>query len=356
MFLITDAWDTGSLANAFFNKDNYLLGVLFLVSVATIEHSRRNDNLLFIIGAPKTASTSLCGLVNCHPDVFVMCEVYLNNKKLSRWGQRLLRTHPDMQAFFSQSLPDHLEAYRRAQSHLAKAGFAKLIFGDKFVGIESGYRSDFGDTRIIFSVRHLPEWLAKDSVRAEYAFDHDIVPHAVQYTKHFLESFLLERVLHVRLEDFLRDNKQTVASVWKFLHIAKPVGGDTWWQSIGKYPAGDPKNALNWWRGHASSAVAPQGNDTRVELADQPFWKEILPIFDKYYNACKNHKRFAASEVLHDIAQLELLPKSFNVPLEAAYLNFHSQSLNPALKKSATAADGRGKWLNTARNLLRFGN
>ncbi len=324
--------------------------------MANTRQSGEADTLLFILGAPKTASTSLCGLVNCHPGVFVMCEVDLNGKKLSRWGQKLLRAHPDLRPYFSQDFGEYLEAYRRVQSHLARTGYVTHFFGDKFASIDCNYHADLGKARIIFSVRYLPEWLAKDSVRAEYSFDHDIVPLAVQYTRHFLESFLLERVLHVRLEDFLGSNEQIVADIWKFLDLEKPAGGDTWWQSIGKYPASDPKAALNWWRGHASSAVAPRCNDTRVELAEQPFWNEILPVFGKYYVGCRMGKRFTAPEVLRDIDLLDRLPKSFSLPFQAAYRNFYSQSLNPELKKSAHAGQSRTGWLNAARNLFRPGD
>ena len=89
----------------------------------------RNNHLVFIAGGPKTASTSLCGLVNSHPDVFVMCEVDLNNKGMSRYGKKLVRRHPDMLAFFAGDFSDPLQAYRQVQRYLSTRG-------DKFALVE----------------------------------------------------------------------------------------------------------------------------------------------------------------------------------------------------------------------------
>jgi hypothetical protein len=322
------------------------------VSHLRTSKQRAEKHLAFVVGAPKTATTALCGVLNCHPDVFMMCEVELANRHITRWGKRLLREHPHMEPFFCCEGADILEAYGRAQAHLSKLGYARQLFGDKFVGIESNIASKVDGAKIIFTVRHLPEWLAKDSVLSEYKFEDNIVPIAVQYSKQFLESFRLERVFHVRFSDFLRHHRRTVDSIWHFLDIESPQGGDRWWESVGNYPPGDPKQAISWWRGHASSAVQPQSSDTQVEIANLPFWQEILPIFNRYYKAAGAAVRPPLDEIEADLQALDLIAEKFAVPTKAAYLHSYSRSANFQMKTERRKRQARS-WKSAIARFLK---
>jgi hypothetical protein len=290
------------------------------------------NDLLFILGAGKTGTTSLCGLLNSHPDVFVMCEVDLNRTHISRYGTKLLRAHPHMlPCFFRPYGSDFLTNYARAHEMMRARGHAAKYFGDKIVGIDSGYVDDYRDSRVIYTVRRLPEWLAKDSVRAWFPLERNIVPFAVQYTKHFVESFLLPRRHHVRLDDFLNRNAQVVHDVWRFLEIDPPANPERWWETVGKYPETDPKAPLNWWRGHASAAVAPQENDTEVAIKPSPFWQELLPIFDKYYQGLDT-RHFEPDEIAVDLAQLQSIIDRHHCPFESGFVKVRSQSRNSQFK------------------------
>jgi hypothetical protein len=296
-----------------------------------------NRDLLFILGAGKTATTALCGLVNSHPEVFVMCEVLLNNSRISRYGGKLLKLKPEfLPCFFRGHDSDFLANYRRAHDMMRARGYAGRYFGDKIVSIDSDYTEVYRDTRVIYSVRRLPEWIAKDSVRAWFPLDLDAVPFATQYAKHFIESFLLPRIHHIRMEEFLQRNGDVVRDVWRFLELDPPANAERWWETIGHYPQGDPKGALNWWRGHASSAVAPQENDTRVEIQPGPFWQEILPIFDKYYDGVGT-RQFEAAEIKADLAQLQSMIGRYRQPFDTLFAEATSRSHNIKLK------DKRGK-------------
>ena len=66
----------------------------------------KNQDLLFILGAGKTATTSLCGLLNSHPDVFVMCEVLLNHSQISRYGTKLIKAVPELLPCFFRAHGD----------------------------------------------------------------------------------------------------------------------------------------------------------------------------------------------------------------------------------------------------------
>jgi len=287
---------------------------------------RDNEDLLFVLGAGKTATTALCGLLNSHPEVFMMCEVYFNNCVISRWGNKLLKSNPEfLPCFFQDIGTDRLENYRKGMKLLRDGGRDLKFFGDKFADMNTGFSEQMGDARVIFSARDLPEWLAKDSVRKWYPIDQNLVPYAVQYSKHFIESFLLPRVRYVTMDDFLKDNAGVTAGIWKFLDLAPPANAEKWWETIGHYPPGDPKQSLNWWRGHGSSAVAPQENDTRVRVKRHAFWDEILPVFNKYYEGA-NKKTFAASEVKADLKALQKLIDRFNEPIENFFALYDSKS------------------------------
>lgn len=292
----------------------------------------KNQDLLFILGAGKTATTSLCGLLNSHPDVLVMCEVILNQSQISRYGAKLLKAVPELlPCFFRAHGADAMENYRRAHALLRGKGHAKSFFGDKVVGIDSCYAEGYKDVRVIFSVRPLQEWIAKDSVRTWYPLDEDLVPFAIQYAKHFIESFLLPKVYHVRMEEFLNDNSGLVRGIWDFLGLEPTVQAERWWETIGHYPPGDPKQSMNWWRGHASSAVAPQENDTRVELRSNAFWDEVLPIFDKYYRGVRQ-RRFERAEIEADLAMLQGMIGRHRFPFEHCFVTAASESRNAKFK------------------------
>ncbi|MDY0873661.1 hypothetical protein [Dongia rigui] len=289
-----------------------------------------------------------------------MCEVELNGKEISRWGRKLLRAHADLTPFFKSDNVDPLENYRRAHAHLSARGHARRMFGDKFVGIENGFSRRVGSANVIFSVRHLPEWLAKDSIRAEYKCDHNIVPLAVQYTRHFIESFQVEKVLHVRFSDFLNRNQQIVDAVWRFLEIEPPKDAYVWWDSIGAYQPEDPKASMNWWRGHASSAVKPESGDTQVKIAPIAFWQRILPIFDRYYEAAGQGVKVAQSEIEADLLALDAIAKEYTLPIDAAYLHNYSKSANPDIKtkrRNGTAPGWKSltariaKWVSSVKTL-----
>jgi hypothetical protein len=164
----------------------------------------------------------------------------------------------------------------------------------------------------------------------------DTVPFAVQYAKHFVESFLLPRVHHVRLESFINDNAGTVRDIWRFLEVDPPEKAELWWETVGKYGPGDPKGALNWWRGHASSAVEPQENDTRVEIRPSAFWSEILPIFNKYYGGIG--VQFSRSEIEADLERLHGLIGRYNQPFDTCFDLAVSQSHNPRIRRHRESA------------------
>lgn len=294
--------------------------------------SNENRDLVFVLGAGKTGTTSLCGLLNCHPDVFVLCEVLLTSSQISRYGNKLLRKHPELlPCFFRAAGADKLANYRRAHEILRANGFAKSYFGDKMVGINSNYADDFKDCRVVYTVRRLPEWIAKDSVSEWYPLDANVVPFAVQYAKHFVESFLLPRVHHVRMETFLEQNAKVVTDTWRFLELDPPARAETWWETVGYYPQGDPKRAVTWWRGHSSSAVAPRENDTKFEIRENPFWSEILPIFNKYYDSID--RNFDRAEIEADLGHLQCMIDRHQQRFEDCFEHATSMSRNDRFKE-----------------------
>jgi hypothetical protein len=296
-------------------------------------NASETDRLLFVLGGPKTASTSMVGLLNSHPDVLVMCEVYLNQSIVSRYGRRLVQQFPGLRRFFiARYGADWRANYREAHAWLQAHGFAKAYFGDKFARIDSGYSREIGDSRAIYCIRDVAEWVAKDSVREIYPLDADIVPFAAQFLKHFVESFLLPRVYYVKMPEFLSSNLLVTKRVFSFLELEMPAQSEQWWNTIGSYGEADPKSSMNWWKGHASSAIAPQKNDTSVRLRLHPFWDTIIPIFEKYYVAA-NERRMASTEVEADLHRLDEIIDKYSLSFSDAYEDAQSESQNDHFKE-----------------------
>ena len=57
----------------------------------SINRNGGKENLLFIVGAHKTATSTLVGMLNCHPDIFILYETALNQSLISRHGRRFLK-------------------------------------------------------------------------------------------------------------------------------------------------------------------------------------------------------------------------------------------------------------------------
>jgi len=289
-----------------------------------------NNDVLFIIGATKTASSTLLGMLNCHPGIFLFYETDLYLSQPSKYSLRFLETYPDAR-YFMGYFEDIGEPYRLAKQYFKNKGFDYQIVGDKIHGLDNNF-ARLKNYPVIFIIRDLRTWLCKEAVVTAYANKKNLIPAAVDYAAYYLESFLLPRALRLRMEDIMKDNAGVIKKLENFLGLELNLG--KWWEKIDQQ--GMPKDAQRWWEGHASSLVEPKQLDVNSELKPQAFWDAILPIFDKYYlNAEKN---FSSEEIASDVAELKKLKNSPPISLTDAYQNYWSTAIIPAEKKLTAKA------------------
>lgn len=293
------------------------------------------QSILFIVSAGKTASSTLLGMLNCHPDIFLFYETDLYKSQPSKYSRRFLETYPD--ARYLMGYQDDIGIpYMRAKDFLSSNGYEFKIVGDKIDGLDYNF-DKLKKYKVIFIVRDIKTWLCKDAVVDIYSTRKDIIPAAVDYTVYFLQSFLLPDVLHIRMEDIIRDNQGVINKVSDFLGMELNLG--KWWEKIDKQ--GNPKKAQRWWEGHPSSLIEPKKLDTTIEIKPHTFWDTILPIFDKYY---QNPERdFSQAEISYDIEELKKLNKLSPVGLTSIYSNYLSSTLIP--KENKTSINKKLKYL-----------
>lgn len=71
-----------------------------LIDMYLERENKEKEKFLFITGAPKTATSTLVGILNCHPNIFILYETYLNQGWLSKYGKRFLAKYPNARYLF----------------------------------------------------------------------------------------------------------------------------------------------------------------------------------------------------------------------------------------------------------------
>lgn len=277
--------------------------------------------ILFIVSAGQTASSTLLGMLNCHPDIFLFYETDLYKSEPSKYSRRFLETYPDARYFMGYQ-DDIGLPYKLAKDFLSSKGYGYKIVGDKIDGLDYNF-DKLKKYKVIFIIRDIKTWLCKDAVVNNFTSRKDTIPVAVDYMVYFLQSFLLPDVLHVRTEDIIQDNQGVIDKISGFLGIELNLG--KWWEKIDKQ--GNPKKAQRWWEGHPSSLVEPKKLDIKIEIKPHIFWDTILPIFDKYYQNLE--KGFSPAEISRDVEEIKKLNKLSPVNLTSIYSDYWKDTLVP---------------------------
>ena len=276
--------------------------------------------ILFILGAQKTATSRVALMLNCQKEIFIAYEWQLHSGQISRHGQRFLNAYPEARRLFHWS-EDLSELYTDLQGFLRQHGHPAEIVGDKIPGIHEPLFSMVSGFKVIFTIRDVRTWLCKDDIQKKFMTQADAVPAALDYTAHFLRSFLLPDVLHLRMEDIVADSGGTLERIGAFIHRDMRAGGDRWWERIEALQTHDLYKFDRWWEGrrHGTAALASGASDTIVETNPHPFWDELRPIFDKYY--AEPTTRRGREEILRDVAKVQALAAYSPLPLETLYGN-----------------------------------
>lgn len=285
------------------------------------------EQILYIIGAQKTGTSSLVGMLNSHPDIFILYEFFNGKDTIpSKYGMHFLEKYPDSRFLFRLEKDLNL-LYLELREYLKSKGYYFKIIGDKHPGLDFRLFHIYKNKKIIFTCRDLRTWLCKDYIIKAYNTKENIVPAAVDYSIYFLNSFLLEEVMYIKMEDLILKNNEIITKIGNFLNINTNPYFNNWWEKVDKIEPDNPKATLYWWRGHKSSLIKPRKLDTEVKLKSNDFWDQILPIFDKYFKNTENI--FSTKEIKSDIRKLGLLRRKYLVSFDEAYTMYKSEKLNP---------------------------
>lgn len=301
--------------------------------------------LLFVIGPHKSSTSSLVGILNCHPGIFMLYETDLTRPAITKYGLQLLERLPQARRFFH--LTDNVETSYRAFARFLcdHTGNEYLYTGDKIVTMDLAKFQDV-DAKFIFPIRDLRTWLAKDTIIRYYRTDIDAVPVAIDFVRYAIDARRFPSGLCISMEDLIQENDVAVSRLGEHLELDLAARASRWWEKVGLYPSGDPKRFQTWNRGHYSSTQSPEKVDTVVELEDHPFWREILPIFDRYHGA---GAKVSKSQMRADLARLENLRVEYSAPLGELYARHVSEQ--PYLKNRRIFGIRAAKIHNTVRRL-----
>ncbi len=287
------------------------------------------SELLCVLGYPKTASSNLVGILNCHPDIFMLYETNLRSSAMSRYAGQLVDAWPETRGLVYAEQPIAVPYAKLGDMLREKYGRDYRYVGDKFAGEPVANFTGLPG-KVIFSLRDIRTWLAKGSVQSIYQIESNIVPIAIDFTAFLMRTHLVPHGVRVKMEDLLGDDTALFKQLDDYLGLDLTKHADQWWQDVGNYKSSDPKSLQSWAKGHPSSTTKPSGEDTAAQLADHPFWDAILPLFDKYYQADGCH---SSAEVEADLTALAAINKIPAVRLDQAFDGIETRSISKSKKK-----------------------
>lgn len=280
---------------------------------------------LFIQGPEKTATSTITGILNCHPEIFILFENYLNQPKITKYGNQLLDRYPEARQFFRSS-EDYGKPVQDFFGFLQQKepNYSYRFIGTKINSFDPLETQKKTKHKTIFMMRDIRTWLIKESIIKYYRTDLDIVIPAVEYLEYIIKTTLYEHTLSIHMEDLIVQNEQVIDTMSNYLGLELKPYTNKWWEKIGDWDEKNPKSVFRLDKVHYSSKVKPEKLDTKTELLNHPFWSEYLPIFDKYYFADETI-HFIEDDILKDLEYLSKLKKFSPIPFKNVFANIESE-------------------------------
>lgn len=277
-------------------------------------------NILMVLGAQKTGTSTLVGLLNCHPDIFVSHEWFVN-KRMTKYAHRFFRKYSIIERERFKKRKPLKSSFRKFNNRLEAHEFYYSYIGDKWPMLFSEnttnqYIKELQECYSIFMIRDLRTWLCHNIIQHLYKSIDDVVVPSIKYVNYFIKSFELKNCLRIRLDD-LHKSDEVVQSVYDFLEMENDGYMQDWWDKIDE-PLDDVKAMHPWWERHTSSLHPFIRPDISVEInKEHVFWQRILPIFDKYYD--NPNGVFTNEEIVQDLSDLRNIVEIGEVKMEDCY-------------------------------------
>jgi hypothetical protein len=275
--------------------------------------------ILQVLGANKTGTSTMVGILNCHPKIFILYECFLDNRKYQK-AVKIYNYLPQTPKKMRVKEGDSVEVMKEKLCKTFNKEYRYV--GDKnpvigsFKDIDARLK-EYSEHKVIFTTRDIRTWLVHPTARSYYRAEENIAKAAAIFTYYLMSVRKHKNCLVVRIEDLFTDRSGVLTSIGKHIGLNhKPFQG--WWNKIGKMKDPLKDNMIPWWNAHTSSLVKPVKRDLTVEINDHDIWSQILPIFDKYYNYVNevNDDEFES-----DSRKLKQLAKHTPVPVRDCYKN-----------------------------------
>jgi len=267
---------------------------------------------LLVIGAQKSGTSTMVGILNCHPEIFVAHEWFLDSV-CTKYGLDFFRHYRVDERERLKKKKPIASSFQNFIRVLLKNGYNYKYAGDKWPRIGSYKVIDkriveMKDIYSIFMIRDLRTWLQHKMVLNIYKCTDDITDLAIRYVYYFVKSFLLPKCLRISMEGMIQYPNITVKQVADFLKV-EDIYMQGWWDKVGKQEDNN-KKLHKWWERHTSAVIEPKHLDIEVDIKEHSFWSDILPVFDKYYNNLNSV--FEDNAIIDDINYLISLSKKWN--------------------------------------------
>jgi len=281
----------------------------------------------FILGLPNTATSTLVGIVNSHPEILVCYETWSLPPRLTNYSSKLCAAFPEVRRMFSGSLnlPD---SYAAMGGVLAAQGHSYRYIGDKVVSFTFDEMTSLAETRAVYITRPLTEWLIKREVRRAYGTDLDAVTPALHYLRCLAFANTRPRWLRVSMQNLMSNPRGFISKLAAALDLLPGDFDHSWWNSLQNYK--DPvKNSMKWADAHPSSLMPPQHiPDIKYRLTSHPFWSDVADTAEDLLN------RMEGGISDNEAAELEMKFQAIadrypSIPLQALYSEFSEKRHTP---------------------------
>jgi hypothetical protein len=303
----------------------------------------KNRNLI-IAGPEKTGTSSLVKLLNAHPDVCILFEVYFQSTILTKYGHKLLDRFPEARHYFyhTDDISKPIDAFF---DYLAKSGKSSQysIVGNKINTLETWKLPQGPNQKSILPFRDIRTWLIKYSIVKHYRTDLDVVRPTMAYLKALVYGFKNRNSHILWLEDFVMDNNQVIDQLSTYLSFDLSSVKDTWWKRA-SIDFDDPvKSIFNIDIVHPSSSYAPSKLDSQYTLKEISFWDEVSAIFDKYHRVSSG-VNFSDHELDADLKRIDELGSIKPIRIHDAYESYQTERFKGnAVEASSSSAQFGGK-------------
>jgi hypothetical protein len=107
--------------------------------------------VLFIQGPEKTATSTVTGMLNCHPNIFILFETYPAQANITKYGNQFLSRYPEARTFFRPEL-DFGKPLKDIHTYLksAEANYSYDYFGTKINHLDPFITQKIRDYKIVF--------------------------------------------------------------------------------------------------------------------------------------------------------------------------------------------------------------